>query len=653
MIKITDALKLAHTKLKYKKLLTFSTIIISGLLFGALFAMTILATGIIASTRSYTHTALGGNYLVMAQPNIPVELFFIGRTEMTRELLDEFQQYERDYIAEQTARAKELGVEFDPASMEPILIPDPYIYDKSIPEDLRVMLNFDSPVYNFIIRIRHEEYVRTATTTQDHLWELAKDSDATAHFTDHLRAPSLPSLRYMPAGQEDISSVGKNDWHEPYGSIGAVRNSDYGFINDAVISQLILPANDLRHSSEDTIPVIITVDEAVELFEEDFAIPPKPSTSGEQITWTQNVQNQLNGHTYEVCYRNSTSIARIQDAARILIELERSEGDPDYVRPSLIYNLPTESCQEATVREDTRSQSEIAAEEARLEANKKLGLYEEPFSQTLTFQIVGFIPLSNQYYDGANVSSFFASAFASQYGDSAFIPVDMFRTSSAYDKYGKIIFPDQYLDVLTEAGIAPSILSFPSSDIAREFIIEQGCNVYATVGVCDRDFLLTTYGMNYLLVDDFINIFSNIFRIALIIITILAAIIIWFALSRVITDSRHETAVFRAIGAKRRDITAIYLLYSLSMIFRVFIFSLLIGVGTSIVVQLLFGTEVTNSAMLAFGVFDHIGQFSFIGINWYLALIITACMLGVGLISILPPLLRNVRRNPINDMRDE
>jgi hypothetical protein len=56
---------------------------------------------------------------------------------------------------------------------------------------------------------------------------------------------------------------------------------------------------------------------------------------------------------------------------------------------------------------------------------------------------------------------------------------------------------------------------------------------------------------------------------------------------------------------------------------------------------------------VAYGVFNEPDTFTLIGVNGVLLGLAVAVILVIGVAAVIPPLLRNVRRNPIRDMRDE
>ena len=127
----------------------------------------------------------------------------------------------------------------------------------------------------------------------------------------------------------------------------------------------------------------------------------------------------------------------------------------------------------------------------------------------------------------------------------------------------------------------------------------------------------------------------------------------WITIGRTITDSRRETAVLRAIGFKRIDITLIYTTYTIILSLFVTLFSLGIGFATATVADHTLSPDLTARAQYAFGGLDTAKQFTLIGVDAHqLTLIVVACMI-TGLLSVIMPLALNVRRNPIRDMRED
>ena len=197
------------------------------------------------------------------------------------------------------------------------------------------------------------------------------------------------------------------------------------------------------------------------------------------------------------------------------------------------------------------------------------------------------------------------------------------------------------------------IASFPSVEKARTAVASNSCQMNWTPACESMPFSLGAYGTNYLTVDDIVRQLRPVILTLLIIAFTIATIIIWAMMGRVMADSRRETAVFRAIGAKRSDIAAVYVTYSVWVAVRIVIFAAALGLIIAGTVHVLFADRATKTAQLAYAVFTPEPTFSFLGFRNPVLWLILGGIVVMSLIAITPPLLRNIRRNPIKDMRDE
>ena len=122
---------------------------------------------------------------------------------------------------------------------------------------------------------------------------------------------------------------------------------------------------------------------------------------------------------------------------------------------------------------------------------------------------------------------------------------------------------------------------------------------------------------------------------------------------RVIADSRRETAVFRAIGAKRLDIAQIYFTYTVFLAGLVATTALLIGFVAASIADSRWSAGLSIDALVAYNAQDLTRQVSLFGMNGGQLLLILGLVVVASLASAIVPLLTNIRRNPIRDMRDE
>jgi ABC-type antimicrobial peptide transport system permease subunit len=122
---------------------------------------------------------------------------------------------------------------------------------------------------------------------------------------------------------------------------------------------------------------------------------------------------------------------------------------------------------------------------------------------------------------------------------------------------------------------------------------------------------------------------------------------------RVIGDSRRETAVFRAIGARRNDIRAVYAIYTVALSLLIATAALLIGLAVALWVDHKWAAQATAQAQVTFIGVDGSERFRLIGIWWAALGIVVGTVVIAGLVSMLLPLSRNLARSPIKDMRDD
>ncbi|HEX6461802.1 MAG TPA: ABC transporter permease [Candidatus Saccharimonadales bacterium] len=657
MIGFIDTLILVHAKLHAKRVLLFTAIAISGLLFAVIYGSIIVFDGATKSANEYTKTALDGKYLVKSTPTLPQGIFGPNRIDVPDSVVNELNALQADYTAKQKQLATELKLPFDEKAIEPILVPNPYITNDSGKK--RLMINAESPVFQIYLQNLQQSYVEVAKNKLADLKDVAKPYNATAFHQNAQAVTSFQTMRYLEDGKENIASLREpnpsNSDFSTYGYLtSSVRNSTYSFVDDSLIRRFILPKNEQRNENKTAVPVVITAKEAVDLFGKQLGISEKPERAEDQIKWMKKLQEKVNGHTYATCYRNQADIARVTQAAQTLTEIEQHKNDKTYVKPTLVYNLPTEVCGDISVKQDSRSIVEKNATAKQEEISKKLGTFEEPLRQLFHFQIVGIMPTTPQQTSITNLPSFLSDLLGAHYGAGAIVPRQLYDSLPQASQYSKILLDSTNgtydLKSFRDAGIGEVIITFNSLDEARAFIKDQGC---PTQDNCDKPFTLESYGSNYLLIDDFQALLTKLLSYALFTGMGVAAIIVWFMMTRIIIDSRRETAVFRAIGAKRRDIVSIYTLYSIVVALRIIVFAFIVGIGGALIVQLLFGAEATNYARASYGLFANVNDFKLISFTSPLFLWVTLSIIAISLIAVTPPLIRNVRRNPIKDMRDE
>lgn len=659
MIGFFDAFTLARTKLRAKKVLLITTITLASLLFGVIIAGVITITGATNSAETYLKSSLSNRYLVEVNSVVPQNVQgFIGRDtvpdEATKKTLLALQD---QYTNSQEVLAKQYNVPFDTSTIEQIIIPSPFGI-KTSNGQLQQVINTDSPIWRLYVKQLQANWVKTAQNKLSDLKVAAQAHGATAYYSNLYGSLNFLNAQYLEGGKENLTKYGQTpDYDATNPATSAIQGSGYVFTDQSLIQRFILPENAKRQQNNTAVPVVVTSKEAVKLFGDGLGIPKEPTDAAGQIAWTKNLQNKINGQTYQVCYRSQGELNLLQQITQQNSDAETQTKDHPYTPPTLTYNLPTSTCGDLTVKNDSRTAAEKTAAANQEAYQKANGNYQPLTHQLLTFQIVGIMAVTgNSSTTYTDISSFVNGLLSVSYYNGAFIPNQLYNRLAPQDQHKGILQNTDsgsasYSQPLMDAGIGDTVVAFPSAQQAQDFINADTC--YNGTDSCTKQWTSQLYGSNYLLIKNFGSFIESIARIALPIALILAVIIIWITMARVITDSRHETAVFRALGAKRVDIIRIYVSYSLMVALLVVVFALVLGAIGAGVIEALYGAQATNYAKVAYGVFDQLQPFSFIGININLIGAIILAILVISLIAVLPPLIRNVRRNPIRDMRDD
>ncbi|HEU5186895.1 MAG TPA: FtsX-like permease family protein, partial [Candidatus Saccharimonadales bacterium] len=455
------------------------------------------------------------------------------------------------------------------------------------------------------------------------------------------------STKYLDQGKEDLLNIGKttpaNSDLSLYGySTHAVRNSSYAFVDQHLLEKFMLP--DVAYDST-AIPVVISTEEAVDLFGTKLAIHEEPSTPHARVAWLKDLKTKTAGQTYLACYRNQADIDLINTARNQSAEILENKDTKDYQPPKLLYEMPRDTCGPVTIKSDTRSASEKAAEE------KANSLVESPRRKLLKFQVVGLIRVQPQSGQN-NLTGLFTQLLSVDYDNGAMIPKQMYE-QRLKDLSIEDILKDQSQTeqgtALTDAGIHETIVSFKSLAQAKAFLA-KGCSEFTNS--CDKPFMLSPYGTNYLLLEDIGRTIKTVTVYALFAICCIAGVIMFFTIIRIIADSRHETAIFRAVGAKKGDIVSIYILYSLGVAARVAVAACAIGVLLTTLVWFFFKAAFEDYVQAAFGVIQEGASLSLIQLNPMLSLLIILIIFIVVLLAAIVPILLNAKRNPAYDLKE-
>lgn len=648
MIKFTDAALLAFTKLRTNKIRTIITIVLASLLFGMLVAASLAINGVFRSVGSFREDGLTSRYIVNVYPSPGVDT--ISNLRRDPHLITEAKKRYEKLVEAKKVEAKRLGLSYTQASDQP-----PYTQSS----DGNEMLTLRDQ--NGIVHDLLEEYFKDKPAINDSkLKKVAQQYHADNIFSSTIRQVSRGStLNVLPSGKEAFYDQLDNTERDA----NYVRPiiADYLTIAPPDITDpFMLPDNAGWKPDGTSLPIILPQNAVERLLSKDMT-SDKADVS-KKLADLKHLRSEAADLTVQACYRNDASIALIQKTILQQKDIKANVGKKDYQKPNLIYKLPDPTkCKNPSVVSDTRTADEKKHDDNQKLFDKKLGSDNKPESYFVTFKVVGISPAeadSNPFNseEKSNDLSDIVNNLLKTSGIGQAIPQSLYGKLSNETK-------EKYADLFTfnptyffgNEDEKQRYVEFSNPHDAQNFIDEQGCKTQVD-GACkpaSRDYELSLAFTNSAALDDVQDKAQKWFGYGMLVVVVLAAIIMWIAIGRAIADGRHETAVFRAIGFNRGDIAAIYVTYTVILSILVTFIAAIIGYLGAFVLNQQLAPALTAQAQYGFAGIDMTKEFSLIGFDERQLLIILAVCFTTGLVSMIIPLLNNVRRSPIKDMREE
>ena len=641
MIRPFDSLRLAYTKLRARRIRLAVTVVISGLLFTVLITGSLVVRGFIAGFESFSQEGFGSRYIVSVSP---VSADGLDQARRDPAVIKRAQKIQADLIARKKAEAKKLGVAYDEKTELPVL-------EEFGPGGEEKMLAYGSTAGDQALGEYQQKHPAPGLPA---LQEIGKRYGASAYYSQ--TSPKVfppPHLQVLKGGKEKYDQQATSQPQfggEGIDSFGAQWMS----LDIELLRQYLLPGQKPEVGEDGSIPIFVPYSAAQEL----LALPKLSgtATSTEKLDRLKLVRGKLNGLQYGVCYRNATSAEALQQAVQQQAEKTQNKGKKDYIAPSLVHTTPAKPCAAPRVEKDTRLavEKELAAKELKF---RQLFGEQPAESKILKFRVVGMVP------DPPNGgAATFVQIVESIISSSTLF--GWYTPNTAVDQNATVqkIFDDKVVSTISLSGTGQRFVEFPSADAVRRFIKEQNCEPdYATLGgkdpgkVCDEKgtpFYVFPFGTSVAL-DDAKDFLGKYFRIAVLIVAAVSSVIMMGTVGRIIADSRRETAVFRAIGAKRLDIASIYLLYVLCLALIIVVFAYITGSLAATYLHNRYASDLTVSAIVSFNASDLTRHILLYKIHFMDMFYVVGLVIAAALASSLLPLATNLRRNPIFDMRDE
>ena len=643
MIRVTDAYVLARTKLRVHKIRTWIAISVSGVLFGLLVSLIVVSSGVFSSINSFSKDGFSSRYLIMASITTG-ELYNWGDESKKPEFIAAVEVAYKEGIAVRTVKAKELSYIFNPKIDDPSpVIEDPVSKKKSISDD----------------RSEHWAVQKVLDDISKERFKPVEASDLTDGFAvknvypiERNVAPSDGTFKIMKNGKERIAALSADEER--------MQARGFSWLNDTETS-LSVVAQDLAEPFITTrafdplkgeIPVIVTYSQG----EKALGLEALPGTASpaEKMERLRVVREKIGDVNMSFCYRNNASQSLVSEAISQKEYIEKNKATKEYVKPAIIYELPEETaCGEVKIVADTRTSQQKLEQSKKDAFDKEFNGKLDPVQQKIPVKIIGVSPSyeSSTAMSGvAGAASMLLGSFLSSTGwaipdamlaslPDTLLAKDLIKKGSAKTDYS-----------FGYASPVGYIIELENDTEARAFMTQHTCA--DTCGTAGSTYSFP-YGGSGVTIAEAKRLLNDALFWVVLVISVIAAFILAGTIGRTISEGRRETAIFRAIGARRMDISATYIIYTLMLAVRIMVFAGTAALVTAIALQVLIGPDATLAVQYAFGSTDYSKTFSFIGLDSPYLLIVAVAIISTSLIAMSLPLIRNVRRNPIRDMRDD
>lgn len=641
MIRFRDATTLALTKLRTRKVRLIVTVVISGLLFSGLAGASMIARGAVDSINDFGKEGLGDRYITEAAAQSSYQFF------ENVEIIDRATAIHKETVARKKVEAKRLGIAYDAATD-----PGPVTEYSGPGGDKQRSLD----TYHLASKQAISEYLIAHPLPGDPEIRQAAGKYNAKNFYKKVPIPfdlEGAQLKVLQDGKEAFEDDNKS--RNVFSSGTDSFTSSWVLTSDDLLKPFILPGQNLELGSDGSIPIIAPYGAVEQLLK--LKSLPKSAPSSAKLDRVKEIRTKAKEVTFSVCYRNKTSAELVGQAITIQKDFEQNKDKRDYRKPDVMYGLPAEPCGNVTVTRDVRSKDQKTLDAKQTEFDRIFG-EEDIAQQVLTFRVVGIVPDAN-FGVATGLGEIIRSLVSSSLGNGWYTPLSYRDTNPLLAK----LFDGNSGSVIMGAPTA-YYTEFAVAADARAFMDKENCapdfskfeNLEDPFAACAKEgkyFMINAYGSNSLALESTKRTFGKFFGIAAIVVAVIACIIMMGTVGRMIADSRRETAVFRAIGAKKLDIAQIYVMYTIMLSLLISAFALIVGTIFALVIHSRYAEDFTIESIIAYNAQDLNKEFSLYAFNISDVLLIIGLAVAAGLVSAVLPLFRNLRRNPIRDMRDD
>lgn len=634
MLKLKDGFKLALTKLKLRKLRTFITVFAASLVFGGMFFLLSITSATPANIQKFSSKTFTQPYRALATFNNNTLQDKINQIQQSPLAIDKARSIEQAELKRRSDLAKKLGIEYDP-KQEPSAITK---YDdgreiltpfapatKQALQELTQHLNDTDQQFTNTLRQQYQAHNIYRWTTRNALP------------SPHAYNVIIKGQEITPDSAQQVNLNNRDQQKPPEFA------RFWHFIDKAAIEPLLLPNLHQLKLDESTIPIVAPF----HFIEQQLGFKPLPASTPlpKKLQRLSEVRDRAHTVQFQICYRNSISSEQIKQA-EALTKTQSTLKTKD--KPKLVYDFKNDgSCTPARLLEDNRTAEEKQLAAKHDQFQQALGQPTAPEQRLIKFQIVG---IASDYRPIDNLPGATIDYFRSQVFDDTWLIPNRLDDQVDYQARANKLLPSLEPD---DHQLAQAIVDFKDQTAFNNFIDQTYCDQDIENACQTRSWRGNYLDLDLKRVAHYTRESVRIFFWAIVVISVGATIILISMIGKIIADNQRETAIFRALGAKRSDIVMIYFIYTFILLVMVTICALIVGFGGVLIMDANYANDLTIVMRLLYLFGNDQTRFSFINI-WPLPMLTVLLTIFIsGLAGVSSPLSRNLKRNPIQDMKDE
>ncbi|HSX17348.1 MAG TPA: FtsX-like permease family protein [Patescibacteria group bacterium] len=599
-MKIIDAYILARTKRKTRRIRMALVTIVSSLLFAVLFFGALSFAGVQKSSARFQDYGYNGRHLTQA--SMSGNPFSADFNTLQKQITD---QMDADLLARKIKVTDEMR-----ARPEYVIELGRRIGAVALADSTATQKQFEASV--------QKKFSPKATYHLSYINALQLMQPGTADDPDPLLTQQL---------QQVETGVGKN---------GPMFNPNEALptflsVEPDMLKPMLIAGQTLAWKPGQPYPVEVPYSYLQQLSKKSF----NKLSSEDKIKGYQALIKQYTGQTLQYCYRNST--AQTQLASVLTYNYDAKKDNDPKTKP-----LDVAAC--------TGFDQKLLKTAGLLpgpDPDAPKPLFPQPAAPApdthfFRVKIVGFVPTTDQ----GPGDDIFGSLFSSV--DNWPVPMPIIMPQAVVNQEPFLSSTDN----LYGFGNQPTLFfDFNTRAEQKHFIDSTSCK--GNDCTKNNEWTLTTFGS---IKTAFEGVFAKGIKVGKWItlgVATLAATLVLLTISKLISDNRREIAVFRALGARQRDIAQIYFTYGFMLAVTALIVSITFAVIAALVFSSRFADRFNNLLVQAVGSYQNPGHSTLLGLHplWMLAIalvLLLATMIGVAI-----PVLLSRRRNLVSIMREE